>query len=144
MHSQIADQNLAVNARHFACLHSGSARAAAGNPVLRSPARRRRLNHSQSDDDTWTGHEARSNLAVAYVNLQPTAAYCTLSTGLRRGLTNWRLCASNASESRPSIACSKCDLTLAERSCIAGGGSVSVCQTEGDHGWHGLQAERQQ
>jgi hypothetical protein len=56
MHSQIADQNWAVNAHHFACLHSGSARAAAGNPVLRITSSSQfatRLNHSQSGNDTF-------------------------------------------------------------------------------------------
>ena len=74
MHSQIADQNLAVHARHFACLHSGSARAAAGNPVLRITCSSqsawqpvcRRLNHSQSDNETFDRARGKKQLGSCF------------------------------------------------------------------------------
>jgi hypothetical protein len=74
MHSQIADQNLAVHARHFACLHSGSARAAAGNPVLRITCSSqsawqpvcRRLNHSHSDNETFDRARGKKQLGSCF------------------------------------------------------------------------------
>ena len=67
MHSQIADQNLAVHARHFACLHSGSARAAAGNPVLRITCSSQSASlHSQSDNETFDRARGKKQLGSCF------------------------------------------------------------------------------
>jgi hypothetical protein len=66
-HSQIADQNWAVNARHFACLHSGSARAAAGNPVLRITCSSQSASlHSQSDNETFDRARGKKQLGSCF------------------------------------------------------------------------------
>ena len=70
-----------------ATLHAFTADQREQQPGIRScesPARRSLpvCIHSRTTK-LLTGHEARSNLAVAFVNLQSTAAHCTQSNALR-------------------------------------------------------------
>jgi hypothetical protein len=54
-------------ARHFACLHSGSTRAAAGNPVLRITCSSQSASlHSQSDNETFDRARGKKQLGSCF------------------------------------------------------------------------------